>query len=356
MTIVHVNIGLGGGGAEHMILEMAKKSQQDTIKTIIFAITDNRQIEFKFAENNLEYHFLGINSPKQFFKGIKTLKRKLAGYDDVVMHCHMFHALIVGLTYSLFYKKTPIVFTLHNILVEEFYRRIVLYLTKPFRKADINFSSRASKWYLRNTKVIANGVDFDKFKLDKERQYNVNETFKFLYLGRIEEQKNPLILTALATKLLAHGHDNFEILVAGEGDMRLQLEQQITKHHLEKHIKLLGFQKDVKQLLMNAHCMIMPSLWEGLPISLIEASATKLPIITTPVGSIPDFFNTTNAYVADCDTFHKEMISVLTDYQQALAKAEKLYIDNKTIFDINSVYQQHLELYRAVSNEKQSDY
>ncbi|OUS02951.1 hypothetical protein A9Q86_02570 [Flavobacteriales bacterium 33_180_T64] len=349
MTIVHLNIGLGAGGAEHMILEMAKKSQQNHIKTIIFAITNNNQIEFKFAENNLEFHYLGINSPKQFFKGVKKLKNTLANYDDVIMHCHMFHALIVGVFYSFFYKKTPLVFTLHNILVEEVYRRFTLFFTKPFRKADINFSDRASKWYLKNTKVIANGVDFEKFQLKEERHYDANEPFRFLFLGRIEEQKNPLILVDFVKKLIDKGHTNFVINVAGEGDMKLQLEQLIKVNKFENYIQLLGFQKDVKQQLCNAHCMIMPSLWEGLPISLIEASATKLPIITTPVGSIPDFFNSSNTFVSHCEDFHLAMISVLNNYTEARIKANKLYVDNKGIFDINSVYQQHLDLYTSIA-------
>ncbi|WP_299229327.1 glycosyltransferase [uncultured Psychroserpens sp.] len=350
MTIVHVNIGLGGGGAEHMILEMAKKSQQDHIKTIVIALTNNNLIEYKFIENNLEFHYLGIGSLKDFRKGLRQLKAILNNHNDIVMHCHMFHALIIGISYRIFCKKIPIVFTLHNILVEEVYRRWTLFFTKPFRKADINFSNRANKWYLKNTRVIANGVDFEKFKLQNERQYSSDEIFRFLYLGRIEEQKNPLVLVNLVKKLLDSNHSNFVINVAGEGDMRPELELLIKQYSFENYINILGFQKNVKQQLFNAHCMILPSLWEGLPISLIEASAAKLPIITTPVGSIPDFFKSTNTFVTNIEYFHEAMSSVMNDYSMAKTKANLLYEDNKSIFDINSVYQQHLELYQTVSS------
>ena len=350
MTIVHVNIGLGGGGAEHMILEMAKKSQLDQIDTVVLAMTNNDQIEYKFAENNLKYHYLGITSPKGFFRGIKKMKQVLANYDDVVLHCHMFHALVVGIYFRLFVKKVPIVFTLHNILVEEIYRRWFLFFTKAFRKIDINFSEDASKWYLKKIQVIANGVDFEKFKLDKERTFKESETFKFLYLGRIEDQKNPLVLPDLAKKLIDRGISNFEILVAGNGDMKNELEALIQENNLEDYIKLLGFQKNVKQQLFNAHCMIMPSLWEGLPISLIEASATKLPIIATPVGSIPKFFKPSNCFVPPIESFHEAMISAIEDYDNATKKANQLYEDNKSVFDINSVYKKHLKLYKSVFN------
>ena len=348
MTIVHLNIGLGGGGAEHMILEMAKKSHEDGIDTIVLAMTNNDQIEYKFAEHNITYHYLGITSAKRFFKGIKQMKHVLSSYDDIVLHCHMFHALVIGIYFRLFVRKVPIVFTLHNILVEEIYRRWFLFFTKAFRKIDINFSEDASKWYLKKIQVIANGVDFEKFKLETKRTFNNSEPFKFLYLGRIEEQKNPLVLPDLARKLLDRGISNFKILVAGNGDMKDELEALIKSDSLENHIKLLGFQKDVKQQLFNAHCMIMPSLWEGLPISLIEASATKLPIITTPVGSIPKFFKPSNCYVPEIENFHEAMISVIEDYDKATKKANQLYEDNKSVFDINSVYKKHLKLYKSV--------
>lgn len=327
---------------------MAKKSQQDNIKTIAISITDNNTIEYKFEENNLEYHYLRINSLKDFKIGLKKLNSILSNYSDIVLHCHMFHALMLGISYSLFYKKTPIVFTLHNILVEEVYRRFALFFTKAFRKADINFSSRGSKWYLKKITVIANGVDFEKFRIEKERTYNNHEIFKFLFLGRIEEQKNPLILPDLCKKLIAADFKNFVIIVAGSGNMKDQLDKRIKETNFDKYIKILGFQKNVKEQLVNSHCMILPSFWEGLPISLIEASATKLPIITTPVGSIPDFFNNTNSHVSDLDNFHEAMITVMSNYPEALAKAKKLYDENKGIFDIKSVYHQHLELYKSV--------
>lgn len=349
MTIVHLNIGLGGGGAEHMILEMAKRSHNDGINTIVCGITDNDQIEYKFKDAHIEFHYLGVNSFSKFFKGLSALKKILRSHQDIVLHCHMFHALIIGVFYRLFVRKVPIVFTLHNILVEEVYRRFILFFTKPFRQADINFSKSGSKWYLKPIHVISNGVDFDSFKLLNERNISDETPFEFLFLGRIEEQKNPLIIPDLALKLIDKGYNDFIINIAGNGDMRSDLETLIKKNKLENHIKILGFQKDVKALLNKAHCMIMPSLWEGLPISLIEASANKLPIITTPVGSIPDFFNDSNAYLVDCDSFHIAMISVMNDYEKAKKKANKLFEDNKAEFDIDSVYKKHIELYKSVS-------
>ena len=66
MTVVHINIGLGGGGAEHILLELAKKGNQDGIKTIVISISSIDVIEHKFTENNIEVHYLNVSSAKTF--------------------------------------------------------------------------------------------------------------------------------------------------------------------------------------------------------------------------------------------------------------------------------------------------
>lgn len=346
MTIVHINIGLGGGGAEHIIFELAKKGNQDGVKTIVVSISNINLIAHKFIDQNIEIHYLNVNSISSLFSGLKKLSIILKPLIDVVLHCHMVHGLMVGVFYKIRYKKLPIIFTLHNTLVEHIYRRYLLFFTKSLRNADINFSKSGNKWYLKPVNVIANGVDFEKFSALNERSYHkTKEKFIFLYLGRIEEQKNPLFLINLVSDLIKIGENNFGIHIAGDGNMRNELESLIFENGYENVIKILGFQNNVKQVMENSHCLILPSLWEGLPVSLIEASANKLPIITTAVGSIPDYFNNSNSYISDLKDFFRSMNHVMDNYHEASEKAEKLFADNKSIFDIEAVYEKHRLLY-----------
>ncbi len=346
MTIVHINIGLGGGGAEHIILELAKKGNQDGVKTIVVSISNINLIAHKFIEQNIEIHYLNVSSILSFVAGLKKLHSILNPLNNVVLHCHMVHGLIMGICYRLRYKKLPIIFTLHNILVEHLYRRYILFFTKSLREADINFSASSNKWYLKPVHVIANGVDFAKFRMVEERFYNKDkEKFIFLFLGRIEEQKNPLFLINIVSDLKNSGINNFVIHIAGDGLMRKELQHLIAKNGFEDFVKILGFQNDIAKMMRNSHCLILPSLWEGLPVSLIEASASELPIVTTSVGSIPDYFNKTNCYISELSEFYKAMTEIITNYNEAKIRAKKLYNDNKSVFDIDSVYQKHKKLY-----------
>lgn len=345
MTVAHINIGLGGGGAEHIILELAKKGNQNGVKNIAISITDINAIEHKFQREGIETHYLNFKSFRFIKQTLKKMDDILGSEKNLVLHCHMFHGLMFGIFYNLLFKKVPIIFTLHNVLVEEIYRRHLLFFTKPIRKADINFSKNSKKWYLNPIHIIPNGIDFSKFKAEQDRLYLPNEKFIFLFLGRVEEQKNPLVIVELIAKLLKSGKRNFEIHVAGDGSLLNQLEKKIIQNNYVEYIKLLGFQKEVHTTIESSHCLILPSLWEGLPLTLIEASASKLPIITTPVGSIPEYFNATNSYVSDLQNFHLSMIEVMDDYENALIKANKSFEDNKNLFDIEVVYQKHQELY-----------
>jgi glycosyltransferase involved in cell wall biosynthesis len=346
VTVVHIITGLGGGGAEQMVFNLVKNAKKHHANHLVLSLTKVKALEYKFKEIDAEYYFLNINSFKTFIKGLSKTK-KLLKDKDFVFHCHMFHAVVFGIAYKLFYQKTSVFFTMHTNNVKQFYRKVLLCFTKPFRKKDIIFSKNSTKWYLKNSVVIRNGIDFKKFSFTENRSFKNTETFKFLFLGRLYEPKNPLVLIDFAKYLINQNIINFRIDIVGDGNMRAQLENAITTNNLEKHFKLHYFQKDVKPFLEQSHCLILPSLWEGMPMSIIEAAAMKLPIIATPVGSIPDFLDNSNASISELNTFHLEMSTIFNNYNDSLEKSEKLYLQMGETFDIENVFKKHIDLYAS---------
>lgn len=356
MTIVHITTSLAGGGAEQMVFQLAKKSNPD-IKTIVLSITDVDTLLHKFESSNVECHFLHINSFKNssLTKGLKKMHSILKDIPDCVFHCHQSHSNILAIFYKLRYnRKIKYAFTLHTNVVRNKVRRTVLFLTKPFRNADIIFSRNSNKWYLKNTKVIPNGVDFSNFSTNQKREFSDNSKFSFLYLGRLSEVKNPALLITAAQQLITNGLDNFVIEYVGDGEnMRKELEAKIKSNNLEKYFIFHGFQTNIQKYINKAHCLVLPSILEGMPVVIIEAAASLLPVISTPVGSIPDFIDDSNGYLASHDDFGKTMIHVIKNYNGALTKANKLNEDVRSIFDIDNVYEQHLALYKSLSREAQ---
>jgi glycosyltransferase involved in cell wall biosynthesis len=351
MTIIHISGSLGGGGAEQMVLQLASKSH-NSIKTKVFALADLNELENEYAKMSIDYNFLHVNSfkNKSLLNGLKLLRSNIKNDKDIIFHCHQFHSVLIALIYNLRYKAKPIVFTLHSSVLKSFSRKLILLLTKPFRDADIIFSKNAKNWFLKNSIVIPNGIDFKKFHNEESKNYSKQDVFEYLYVGRLSSEKNPLALIDFAIELKRNTNSKFIINVLGSGELHDKFKELIKLNHLEQTIFLRGFTTDILPYFKKAHCFLLPSHWEGMPVVLIEAAATKLPILSTPVGSIPDFLNKTNATVCSLVDFPSNMLHIMDNYELSYQKSKILYSELKEHFDINNVYKKHLELYKSLIN------
>ncbi|MGJ8593030.1 MAG: glycosyltransferase family 4 protein [Aquaticitalea sp.] len=349
MTIIHISSGLGGGGAEQMVLQLAKQSHPH-VRTIVVSVSNDNTLEGKFIEYGIECYFLNVTSfkNKSLIDGAKTLHNILKNVSDAVFHCHQLYGCFFGLAYNLLYKSIPIVFTLHSSVVEQFNPKLLLYVSKPLRKKDIIFSKNAQQWFLKNSVIIPNGIDFEELESKDTIDYKHGSKFNILYLGRLRKEKNPLAMIGFAKYLIQSNIENFIINVVGTGDQEQQLKDTIKEEKLENYFNLFGFQSNVKPYLLESHLLILPSLWEGMPMVLIEAAATKLPVISTPVGSIPDFLNNENATISNLDDFSTAIKSVILNYEVAMEKSEKLYQECRDNFKIENVYAKHLHLYQSL--------
>ena len=125
--------------------------------------------------------------------------------------------------------------------------------------------------------------DFDK------RDVSSKESLVFLYLGYVGERKGIYDLVDAVELLIQRNVRNFTIKVAGNGEVE-QLKELIRKRGLDSQFDVLGWiSGDQKATLMSdSDVLVLPSYNEGLPIAILEAFSTGLPVISTPVGGIPD--------------------------------------------------------------------
>ena len=141
----------------------------------------------------------------------------------------------------------------------------------------------------RKIAVIPNGVDTRRFRRRGEREktraglglapvaraISVVATFK--------EQKGHRFLIEAAAAL-APDYPEARYLLIGDGELRADLEQRIAAAGLTGQFRLLGLRPDVPDLLAAADLFVLPSLWEGLPMALVEAMAAGLPVVATDVS------------------------------------------------------------------------
>lgn len=148
---------------------------------------------------------------------------------------------------------------------------------------------------------IPNGVD-PEFWAQKENEPREKRSgVTFLFVGRLEEQKGLKYLIE-AAKDLKSEEVNFSVLLVGDGSQRHLLEHFVTSNGLGNHVRLLGKVglEDLRRIYLNSDIFLLPSLWEGMPLTLLEAWASGLPVIITNVGNIPDIcVNRENAWIIE---------------------------------------------------------
>ncbi len=105
--------------------------------------------------------------------------------------------------------------------------------------------------------------------------------------ARLEEQKGHDVLLDALAEVWKRGLD-FTLAVAGDGSLREPLEQRARALGLEKRVHFLGALDDLGALLAAADAVVLPSRWEGLPLTLLEAMARARPVIASAVGGVPE--------------------------------------------------------------------
>ncbi|MFJ2985417.1 MULTISPECIES: glycosyltransferase [unclassified Pseudomonas] len=112
---------------------------------------------------------------------------------------------------------------------------------------------------------------------------------RLVCVGRLCEQKGQLLLLEAARILLAKGVA-FEMVLAGDGEMREQIDALIARHGLQAHVRVTGWisSAQVREEILAARALVLPSFAEGLPVVIMEAMALRRPVLTTYVAGIPE--------------------------------------------------------------------
>lgn len=341
INVLQFITGLGMGGAEKVVLDLAKYTSKNDFNTYVVSMSERDELLEEFLSNGIDTTILRkSNSLKDFINIIKSVNKFVKENQIQIIHAHMTHPIIVASIVKILNPSLRIVYTSHNLNIGSKLREIIIWALKPFRDIDIVFSKEILKFFYKNNyKVIANGIKIDKYNLNIAK----NNKFTFIAVGRIETVKNHKFLIELTNEL--KDKYDFETQIVGDGYLKDELSGLITKYELEDRMKLLGLRNDIPQLLNQSHCLLMPSLWEGLPIVILEAGASSLPVISTPVGSIPSLLNDDNAYLVELSEFKNKMIEVLENYEVAQTKGKKLFDDISKDYSIDGIVNRHEKIY-----------
>lgn len=137
-------------------------------------------------------------------------------------------------------------------------------------------------------KVIPNAIDISRYAFNEEkrkelRKYFCSENdFVLGHVGRFSREKNHSFLIDLFYSLQLK-KPNSKLILIGDGPLKAEIEQKVNELNLSKKVLFLGVRADVADLLNMFDSFVFPSIYEGLPVTLVEAQANGLPIVASDV-------------------------------------------------------------------------
>ena len=344
INVLQLVTGLAMGGAEKVVFDLSKYTNRNAFNTFVLAMSKNDERLEEFVNNNINTTILRKSKGlKDFIQIIREVNSFIKKNKIDIVHAHMTHSVIIASFIKIKNPSIKIVYTSHNLNIGSRLRELIVWSLKAFREIDIIFSKDILKYfYKKNYQIIPNGIKMDDYNLDLIK----NKKFTFVAVGRLEAAKNHKFLIEIAKKL--KNKFDFDIQIVGDGSLKDDLTRLIEQYELNDTVRLLGLRNDIPQLLNKSHCLLMPSLWEGLPIVILEAGASSLPIVSTPVGSIASLLNDNNAYVTGLNKFEENMINVLTNYEEAKKKGLNLFKTVNENYSIETVVQAHEVIYKGL--------
>ena len=276
-----------GGGTKHMF-SLGENLKNDF--KIFYAMPKNDVFEFFLNKEN----FLEISERNLNFKDIYNLINFIKMKSIDIIHAHGKGAGVISRILKIILNK-PLIYTFHGIHLkchvwyERFFYIIYEYLTGwlDSRKILVSNSERnyakASKIYLGNKSIIINnGVSNMPMKNSFHKDKFINSDLKDTYISvisicRFVRQKNIDEILNIAFKL-----PNLKFYIVGNGPLWTQINDLIKKKNL-KNVSLLGEKKNIFKYLYKSDIYLSSSLYEGLPISILEAMSIGLPIVASNV-------------------------------------------------------------------------
>lgn len=354
IKVLQIINGLPREGAQKVILDLSYYLDKTTFDVTVVSMLPLTEMVPDFEKRKIKVKVLDMQkSLYSFWITFRSLSRFIQAENIQIVHAHLFHSGLMTTLLKIWFPAIKFVFTPHTFNLEAKTREWIVKQTKFLRQTDILFSDEMKNAiYRKDALIIPNGIRVKDYEIPVAKF----PIFTFLAIGRLGPEKNHQALIEPIKQLKAKGH-KCQLLIAGKGPLKAELQQAINENGLEEEIILLGQRKDIPSLCNQAHCLVHPSLWEGLPIVLLEAGASQLPIIATNVGSIATLVNEETGYLLPhIDQLTSTMETVLTEYKIAEQKAAKLKQRLLEQFDINAIVRQHETLYlRLISTTKEKE-
>ena len=376
LRVLQVIASSQGGGAEH-VFHLVKGADKSRFDFTVLMSKDNGNVKVrdlealgvKVAVSNVFNTF----SLRGFFKLRDFIEKEK--FD--IVHFHGTRAAMLGrMAAILTYHRPRIVYTIHGfhlihysnplkrtplLLVEKFLNHFtdVIICVSYLDKESIIRRKVAKE---DEIKVIWNGIDIERFrkiKIDrcaKKKEFNLPpDAFVLTMIGRLHPPKDHRTLLS-AFRLVAPMLQNAHLLIVGAGPLRAELKRYTQSLGLNGRVRFTGFRRDIAEILAITDIFVLSTLWEGLPLVLLEAMASAKPTVASDVGGNREVIvnGKTGLLVPsrDPEALAQAIIKLAEDPQEAREMGEKGLLRVKEHFGLEAMVKKNTELYEGLATKR----
>jgi len=297
IRILQVVVSMNSGGIENMLMNLYRAIDRDKIQfDFLLHIEEESFFEKEIHQLGGKIHrvpALKLTSINSYLKSLDTFFQK-ENYQCVHSHISVVSYFVLKMA-----KKNNVKIRIahsheahdsiwdHPLYKVPFILILRQVINKPLTHR-FACGRDAGQWLFGKVpfKVINNAIDSKKFIYDEEiaavEKEKLNLAGKTIFgnVGRFCAQKNHVFLIDVFEQLQKKMPD-IHLLLVGDGELKPEIEKKVKEKNLIQSVSFLGVRKDVNRLLNAMDYMLMPSLFEGLPVSLVEAQANGLKVFAS---------------------------------------------------------------------------
>lgn len=362
LTIAQFTFGMNLAGQERVVVDLAKAFRNKGHNSLVCTILFGGELVNELESAQISYHCLGFK--KSFYLRVLAKAMHYLKENKVnVVITHGTYSNLMTRIAAIILKIPVIIHVEHNISDQKkFYHIIFNKILSIYTDKIVCVSEKARQSLLEiehvkseKVQVIRNGIDVNRFLSSHPRRNRNDKKKRIGIVSRFSIQKGHIYFVEAAEQIVKLFKD-VEFIYLGDGPLRQTIEQKVREYSLDKYSHFLGVRSDVSSLMQSFDVIVLPSLWEGLPISLIEAQYFGVVSIVTDVGGnaeiVEDGYNGFVVPSKDPSALAMAILKTLQDDELRYS----LGINSKKVFakqfSINKSSTEYILLINSILNRK----
>ena len=296
IKVLQVIGNMNRGGAETFLMNVFRNIDREKFD-FYFLCYKADKCDYKDEILELGGKIITIDQPskRRFVKNIKDIEKVIKENDIDIVHAHTYYnscyaiyaAHKCGVNARIAHSHSTKSEATTNFL-KEIYYKISKRIINKYANAKFACGELAGRSiYDSQFEIIENGIDVEYFsyneqaRKEKRKELKISEDSKVIgHVGRFEPVKNQSFLIDIFKEYLKIKPDSVLLLI-GEGRLKGDNEKKVKELKLEDKIKFLGMRTDMSELYSTMDVFVMPSLFEGLPVTLVETQTNMLPALVS---------------------------------------------------------------------------